>query len=375
MNTLPFVLLTACCVGDPPPLPDSDAVLETIAFGSCNREDRSQDFWTTIGGHEPDLCLMIGDNVYADIRRDDRGREVMAPARDAEEIEAAYRALGDHAQWRRFAAETPVLATWDDHDFGNNDAGSEWELKRESQRILLDFYEEPEDSARRTRDGVHHAWSFGPSGRRVQIILLDTRFFRDPLLRKTDPEQPGRYRPNPDPEADLLGEDQWSWLEARLREPADLRIVGSSVQVVPWEHGWECWGNFPAARARLFDLVGRTGAEGVVFVSGDRHLVEISCERGEDGVPVPYPMWDFTSSGLNQGGDGFVDEPNRYRVGPALRSPNFGLIEIDWDASTGPLVTFEARNADDDVLLGESIELATLAPIPPKRPQNEHLTP
>lgn len=344
-----------------PPLPDATEEIDTIVFGSCNREDQPQDFWATMASHDPDLCLMIGDNVYADIRVDETGTSVMAPARSQEEIRETYRALGDNDAWTAFASEIPVLATWDDHDFGNNDAGKEWPLKRASQEVLLDFYQEPAESPRWNRDGVYHAWSFGPEGRRVQIILLDTRFFRDPLLLKTDPEAPGRYRPNPDAGVDLLGEAQWAWLEDRLRDPADLRIVGSSIQVVPWEHGWECWGNFPEARRRLFALIDRTDADGVVFVSGDRHLIEISCSRGEDEVPVPYPMWDFTSSGLNQGGSGYVSEPSRYRVGPALRVPNYGILQIDWDCPTGPIVTMEGRSNEGQVLLAETVELAELS--------------
>ena len=70
-------------------------------------------------------------------------------------------------------------------------------------------------------------------------------------LKPTD--QPGaagkeRYVPDDDPGKTMLGEVQWAWLADRLREPAELRLIVSSIQVVAEAHGWERWGNL-AARA------------------------------------------------------------------------------------------------------------------------------
>jgi hypothetical protein len=66
-----------------------------------------------------------------------------------------------------------------------------------------------------------------------RFILLDTRFFRSPLKRGlptlTCPRV--RYLPNDDPEAALLGEEQWTWLEQQLKQPAQLRVLASSIQV------------------------------------------------------------------------------------------------------------------------------------------------
>ena len=50
---------------------------------------------------------------------------------------------------------TRVLATWDDHDYGENDAGSEYPLKETSKQIFLDFFGVAKDSPRRERDGVY----------------------------------------------------------------------------------------------------------------------------------------------------------------------------------------------------------------------------
>jgi alkaline phosphatase D len=109
----------------------------------------------------------------------------------------------------------------------------------------------------------------------VQVILLDTRFFRSPLKPTDQRNAPGRerYLPDEDPTKTMLGEAQWAWLADRLREPAEVRLIVSSVQVLAEGHGWERWGNFPRERQRLYDLIRDTGARGVVYLSGDATLV------------------------------------------------------------------------------------------------------
>ena len=75
------------------------------------------------------------------------------------------------------------MAVWDDHDYGENDAGLEYPQKAESQQIFLDFLNEPGDSVRRKSPGIYDSIILGPDGKRVQFILLDTRYFRTSLKR------------------------------------------------------------------------------------------------------------------------------------------------------------------------------------------------
>jgi len=317
----------------------------TIAVGSCARNDRAQPIWPVIDALEPDLFLFIGDNTYADLD---------GVPESAAEIQAAWDALDAVEGWRVFRRTCRVLATWDDHDYGKNDAGREWELKAEAERLFLDYFEEPADSTRRKREGIYDARVFGPPGRRVQVLLLDTRTFRDPLTRA-----PGRVRgrgpyvASPDATTTLLGEAQWAWLREALLRPAELRILASSIQVVADEHGWETWGNFPHERERLYALLDETNAAGVLVVSGDRHLLELSCDRTRG---APYPFFDLTTSGLNEP-ERPVSEPNAHRVGPVLRETNFGMIHVDWDQR---LVTLEGRGGDGEVLLSQLVWLDRL---------------
>jgi alkaline phosphatase D len=192
---------------------------------------------------------------------------------------------------------------------------------------------------------VFDAAVLGPPGHGLQVILLDDRWSRSRL-------HPGRaatwvlgpYLPDARPGATLLGEEQWRWLEEQLREPARLRLLVCGIQVLSEHHGWEAWANFPREQERLFELLRRTRAEGLVILSGDRHFAEIS-RRQEPGL---YPLYDITSSGLNQHFPESYVNPNRYRVEgaslggapPGAGYPgaypgaylleNFGELDVDW---------------------------------------------
>lgn len=343
---------------------DPGQTLTTIAFGSCAEEESAQPIWGSILSSDPDLFLFLGDNVYADLWKED-GKIVMETPPDASYIQRAYDDMAARPEWQRFSAAVPVMATWDDHDFGDDDAGAEWHMKDDAQRMLLEFFNEPRDSDRWTRPGVYTAKTFGPEGRRVQVILLDTRYFRSPLTKRTDEERAagravgsgGPYKPNATGQGTLLGEAQWSWLEEQLRQPADVRIIASSIQVLADEHGWETWGNMPHEREKLFGMIESTGANGVVLLSGDRHLMELSV----DTASGPYPMWDFTSSGFNWPSSR-VNEPNSLRKGGVFREPNYGLIRIEWAEEPGEetVIVFDGRDGMGSELIKRRVALRAL---------------
>jgi alkaline phosphatase D len=292
--------------------------LTRIAFGSCADQTNPQPVWDAVLGYRPDLFLFMGDNVYAD--------RMVRPA-DAQSLRAAYAATGEIEGYVRLRRSVPHLAVWDDHDYGQNDGGADYALKEISKAIFLEFWQAPPGDPRRGREGIYDARLYGGSGQRVQVILLDIRWFKSPW-RPTDARNaPGkeRYLPDDDPDKTILGETQWAWLAEQLRVPAELRVIVSSIQVLADGHGWERWGNFPRERQKLFDAIRSTGANGVVLLSGDRHLGALYRERNG----TPYAFLEATSSGLNKF---FPDsrEEGTNRLGAVYGRPNFGTIDIDW---------------------------------------------
>ncbi|MGF1632968.1 MAG: alkaline phosphatase D family protein [Phycisphaerae bacterium] len=324
-----------------------------IGFGSCLRETEPAPILDAVVAAKPEVFLWLGDNVYADVR--DGKRYV---PQGADDMAKHYDALAAVPGFVRLREAVPMLATWDDHDYGVNDGGAEWHLKEEAKQLMLDFFGDPPEAPRRGREGVYQAYTYGPPGKRVQVILLDTRWFRSPLKQQRILGV-RHYVPDEDPTKTMLGEAQWAWLEAQLKAPADVRLIASSIQVLSEEHRFEKWANFPHERRRLVELIGSTGAAGVVLLSGDRHRSEIS--RLNDPAleaSAGYPLYDVTSSSLNLGLAPTL-EPNRHRIGNQYAPENFGMLLIDFDAG---LLTIQLRDGANEVVEATNVPLPALQP-------------
>lgn len=318
--------------------------ISRVLFGSCIRQNLPVPILDTVVDQAPDAFIFLGDNIYGDTE-------------DMSVLKARYAKLAAAPGFQRLREACRVLATWDDHDYGVNDGGAAYSQREASQRVFLDFWKVPPDSVRRTRPGIYDACIVGPPGKRVQFILLDTRYFRSPLKRGAR-RVGGSWMPDENPRLTMLGEDQWSWLEAQLREEADVRILASSIQLVASDAGQETWSNLPRERERLFGLIRETGAAGLVVISGDRHWSELSAVR----QGVPYPLYDLTSSSLNQVHPRGTPTVNRFRVSETTwHMPNFGQIDIDWDRRR---LVLRIRNADGKSRIRQTIPLSDLQPTP-----------
>lgn len=343
LGGVPLLALAPGSVGAWAADADPGEPLGDILFGSClNTADHPMlDRALTL---PRDLFIFMGDNVYAD-----KGGAPMMREKYAELKESRFfRGLRDR----------PILATWDDHDFGRNDGGADYPHKVEAKTEFWNWLDEPADSPRRRQEGVYHARTFGPEGKRVQVILLDTRYFRS-ALRKVPKEEAllgGPYVALDDSSATMLGPAQWAWLEKVLREPAELRLIVSSIQFAPEVHGGECWANLPRERQRMLDLVGETRANGVVFLSGDRHWCEFSRIEG----PTGYPIHDFTSSSMTQKHPRGTPTPNRNRFSETTwHLPNVGHLRIDWDAPR-PSLTVRVIDEKGAAVMTHALELDAL---------------
>ena len=293
-------------------------VIERFAFASCADQRRPQPIWSKALEARPQLLLMMGDNVYGDIKD-----------ASARQLRNAYATLARHPDFAKIRLAVPILATWDDHDYGRNDAGGDFPFKRITRRLFDDFWRS--DEARRARPGVWDARIYGPPGRRVQIILLDTRSFRSPWPRRPPTVSwRGPYGPDASVAPTMLGAEQWAWLEGELRKPAELRFIVSSVQVLAEHHGFERWGHFPRERERLTALIGATKANGVVLLSGDRHFGALYRTPGT----AAYPLVEATASAINLPmlPHHTIEEGGVERIGEGYRQENFGMAAIDWRA-------------------------------------------
>lgn len=322
-------ILAGACSSKKKANTDTQSATFTIAFGSCNDHLRPNLLWDDIRVTQPDVWIWGGDNIYADTE-------------DVSKIAAMYKEQMAIPEYAALTASVPIIGTWDDHDYGINDGGVEFSSKAGSQQALLDFLGVAENSPQRRQEGVYSYHDYKAGSKTIRIILLDTRYFRTPLTPGTGED---RYKPNPFGKGELLGEEQWAWLERSLgQSKADFHIVMSSIQFLSSEHGWEKWANFPHEVVRFKELVTRLRPKGLILLSGDRHISEFS----GDIVPgLSYELIDFTSSGLTHAYRDYSGEPNAKRIGEVVFTESFGLVRID--TTTGE-VLFQMIGDNGEVL-------------------------
>ncbi|WP_341502156.1 alkaline phosphatase D family protein [Gallaecimonas sp. GXIMD4217] len=314
--------------------PQATALVETVAVGSCFKQQGSMgQAMARLTASQPDLFMWLGDNIYADTT-------------DISTMRAKYDAKKANPDYRAFLeAGIPVLATWDDHDFGANNAGDNYPKRAESQQEFLRHFDVPADDPRyKGQEGIYSALIQGPAGKRVHSIMLDARYHRSPTFSSY-----GQCRGDA---STLLGETQWAWLEAELAKPSEIKIIASGIQVLPPLHrerslssycaygngqafnaaveslgesalsgtSYESWAEMPQQRERLLRLVQKAINDGkakqVIFVSGDQHWGELLQKdipaSTEHGPAVT--VFEVTASGFGQNWPYDVPNPNRLPV-------------------------------------------------------------
>jgi alkaline phosphatase D len=202
-------------------------------------------------------------------------------------------------------------------------------MREESQQRFLEFMGAAKDDPRYKRPGVYSAYTFGSQGRRIQVILLDTRYFRGA----------------PGDTAVLLGEVQWTWLNSQLHQPADLRIIGSGMQVLSTKPNHDTWFLYPAERQRLLGLLDDLNVAGhTVFISGDIHFTEALAGQ----TPAGKSVTEFTSSGLTHKDALASCCYDSLSITGPVSARNFGLMTVDWEYHQ---VTFSGNGLDGRTLV------------------------
>lgn len=315
MKKLAFIILflLIACEENQSTQSIKDPNVYSIGFGSCLTQERSMPIFNTIKDENYDLFLMIGDNVYGDSERE-----------DLLELREAYDK--QRQNFDNLNLNFPIEAIWDDHDYGLNDAGKEYAYKEDAKELFLDFWNIPMDDVRRSRDGLYFEWIQTIDGITVQMLFLDTRFFRDALLPTDERGAPGkeRYLPHTDTSLTMLGVDQWNWLEEKMNIQVDHRIIVSSIQFLAMGHGWEAWKTLPHERQKLIDIIDQSSSENVLILSGDRHragLYQLTTNSNKNII-------EMTSSSLNLS---FAndEEAGPLRVGPTFVQENYGEILLN----------------------------------------------
>ena len=272
-------------------------------LGSCLDQSLDQAIWPAIQEEKLDGFIFLGDNVYGD-----QPNGQLFKMKNAYEVQKTKL-----PKW--LMKEKEILAIWDDHDYGLNDGGKDYPYKEESQNMFLNFWEIPANDPRNSREGLYFKTVKNIEETNIEIIALDTRYFRSKLNGKKN-----AYMPNTNPQATILGKKQWDWFESSItNSTASVIIVLSSIQVLATDHPYEKWANFPLERSKLIRILSEAAQnKTIIIVSGDRH---------RSGIYQNNFFVEITASSLNKPGSRFK-ESDPLLIGETFSEINYGILDI-----------------------------------------------
>jgi alkaline phosphatase D len=295
-----------------------------MAIGSCANYDLSKgppgdkDVWWAIAATEPTVLALIGDTPYIDSTELKVQRE-------------KYRMFFEWGSMRGLRRNVPLIAVWDDHDFGKNDTDGRLKGKENARQAFIEYHAQSQHG-----DGAEGIYSRQRVGG-MDVFTIDARWFSNRDEKK------------------LLGEKQWAWLEQGLKEsdaPFKVLMTGmiwnESVRPLKTDY----WAFYAEERKRLFAFIEKEKIDGVVLVGGDihrsRHLKHPSSTRG-----VGYPLHEIITSplGPNVHANAKVDHPAL--VWDAGEPFSFCVLEVDsnvYEAHPERTLRVMWRNVEGKVL-------------------------
>lgn len=323
-----LILISACNNQKPLIRQGSGELLASIAFGSCNKQDQPQVLWDDIANEEADFWIWLGDNIYGDTP-------------DPAIMKAKYDQQKSNTKYQKFLLKNQVYGVWDDHDYGINNGGKEFAPKDTMRNLMFDFLDVPKSNPAWGRKGAYQSYDLTNGAFKIKLILLDSRYFRDEA-----PKSGGLYIPNLT--GTVLGEDQWLWLEGELAHlESDLLIIANGIQVLPEEHKYEKWANFPNERKRLLQLLSGESLPKTILLSGDRHHTEVS------KIQMERVIYEVTCSGMTHT-RGLIEESNQHRIGDVVAEKNYGSLKV-YEINGVVKIFFEAKG--DNSVVHDRVEL------------------
>jgi alkaline phosphatase D len=296
-----------------------DSLVTKIAVLGChNQHEPAPSIPYFADSLRPDYSIWIGDNVYADTET------------DPQHIQRQLEVLENKAGFKKLRETSKFMVTWDDHDYGLNNAGKSYKFKEQSKEIHRKFWRLERDVPT-DRDGIYHArMEKLPNGKTIQFLMVDIRYNKD----------------EPGPKADILGENQWKWLEEELKKPADVRFFLSGIQVLLHKPThWEAWVRMGRSRKRLMNLLRSTGAENVIFVTGDQHYVEVLHSPHN----VKYKTFEIMAAGINKNERPGIPMNRAMKADITIHSAP--LIEVHWNDD--PFIHFKNYDVENDRVSSE----------------------
>lgn len=297
------------------PAPDFSFLFGSCAYVNDSLYDRpgkkygqSTEIFHSMYKTPSDFTIWGGDNLYFREADMSSGSGML------------YRYSHDRSipELKKLLSSRANYATWDDHDYGPNDANCSYELKHISRSLFKEWWGNKtygEDGK-----GIYSKFSWND----CDFFLLDDRWFRSPNSMEDSIDG------KPDPSKRMLGEEQMDWLmNSLLTSRATFKFIICGGQMLNPENRFEAFIKFPYEYNELLSFLDRNKLDGVIFLSGDRHLSElIRIDRTN-----AYPLYDFTCSALTSGAYKLSEKDrefrNPYRIeGSLITENNFSRISV-----------------------------------------------
>jgi alkaline phosphatase D len=298
----------------------------------------------TMGEIKSNFMLWLGDNTYL--------REVDYSSVSG--VKYRYTHTRKQKDLQKLLATRMNYATWDDHDYGPNNASKTYELKEATRQTFIDFW--GNKSFGEDKQGIYTKFHWSD----CDFFLLDNRYFRD-----EDELPESAYVKT------QMGRQQLDWFKQSLfASHATFKFVVTGGQFLNINTNQESYVMFLKERQEILDFIKVNNIKGVVFITGDRHHTEITklertdsslikpaiaqtiakekkpkkekkkkegdksipeTEEAEDtlvAVKQPYTLYELTCSPLSSKGNTFIlktpEAKNPMRIAQTLvTEPNF----------------------------------------------------
>lgn len=319
------------------PKPNTGEVIR-IAFGSCFHK---------IGVHNPNLMRLISKRgnhaalLLGDLAVDDR--EARTNMHYADYL---LRDVSD--PWRAFSASIPTYATWDDHDYLNNDKSGlqKGQISDKERNALRKLWQENWVNPQVPVEdrGIYFNTILGD----VEIIMLDTRSCRDWQKRG----KLGSY----------LGDAQMQWLFKTLKSSKARFIILTSGTM--WNdfmsEAKDSWGTWDIpGREQIYNFIEENQIGGLLLLSGDRHGARgFRIERSSGFV-----LHEFEAATLGgvPGPDAFAPNKSTQIFGYGGGLIAFGEFTFDM-SKPDPEVTFRLINEEGQEIEKHAFRRSQLTP-------------
>lgn len=272
---------------------DTNKTNVRFAYASCMADDYRfneiiDPMWEQMRKQNPDMVILNGDLVYVD------SFEFVARQK-ATELDIWIRFIDalNRLPLYRWQNLKPILATWDDHDFGTNDSDRTFKSKQAARNIFLAFFggKNLKGAYELEPDSVY----FKFTGFNQKMLFMDNRYFRQPNKEQKVAEKYAQW-----------GEKQHNWLLNNLNDQTPTWIFngGQVFSGTDLSFKESLQSNNPEHFKTLLQDMKKTQAP-AVFASGDIHfseIMEIPADR------FGYQTYEVTSSSMHSySGEGWAN--------------------------------------------------------------------